>query len=139
MLRTNQEKGAASAAGGGGNRTDALIVERVFQETVEFARKNTWLLQSASWLNFWFTPPWMQLSHADVIFNSENPHHMDHLNVPPDLPDGVAIEKEAFYQITAYQYIRDYALGLDKIDTLIYSSLSTYFLPTVYALLGASW
>jgi hypothetical protein len=59
------------------------------------------------------------------------------LNVRPELSTFTEIEKEAVYQIRAYQYIRDYALGLCKIDMLIYSSLSTYFLPTVYALLGA--
>jgi hypothetical protein len=76
------------------------------------------------------------LSNKEVIFNADN-KEMNHLNVPPDLATVAAIASEAVAQIKAYQRIRDYALGLYKIDTLIYSSLATYFLPTVYALLGA--
>jgi hypothetical protein len=79
----------------------------------------------------------MTSSIDDVTFNPANKNGMGHLNVRPELSTIAEIETEAFYQIRAYQYIRDYALGLSKIDTLIYSSLSTYFLPTVYALLGA--
>jgi hypothetical protein len=114
-----------------------MIAERVFEETVEFSRRSVWLLQSASRLNFWFTPPWMTSGWKDVTFNATNEKGLDHLNVSPKLSTVAEIKREAVYQIEAHQSIRDYALGLFKIDTLIYSSLSTYFLPTVYALLGA--
>lgn len=134
MLRANGGSGEAGAAD---RPARAIIAGRVFEEMVEFSRKGTLLLQSASRLNYWFTPPWMISDNSDVTFNETNARGMDHLNVPPELSSADAIEQEAVYQIKAYQYIRDYALGLYKIDTLIYSSLSTYFLPTVYALLGA--
>jgi hypothetical protein len=130
VLRTNPD----TASAGDGN---TVIAGRVFEETVEFSRKSAWLLQSASRLNFWFTPWWMTSSIENVTFNETNRQGMDHLNVPPGLFTAAEIRSEAIAQIRAYQSIRDYALGLYKINTLIYSSLSTYFLPTVYALLGA--
>ena len=128
---------AVGGRGEDGRRPDGIVADRVFEQIVEFSRKNAWLLQSASRLNFWFVPPWLQLSYMDVVFNAKNPHVVDHLNIPPDVSTPTEIRKEAVEQIKAYQYIRDYALGLYKINSLIYSSLSTYFLPTVYALLGA--
>jgi hypothetical protein len=115
----------------------SVIADRVFEEMVEFSRKSASLLQSASRLNGSFTPWWVTLSVKDVTFNGENTNGMDHLNVPPGLSTVAEIEKEAVYQVRAYQYIRDYALGLCKIDSLIYTGLSTYFLPSIYALLGA--
>jgi hypothetical protein len=115
----------------------SVIADRVFEEMVEFSRKSASLLQSASRLNGSFTPWWIILSVKDVTFNGENTNGMDHLDVPPGLSTVAEIEKEAVYQVKAYQYIRDYALGLCKIDALIYTGLSTYFLPTIYALLGA--
>jgi hypothetical protein len=134
ILRTDGAAGNdAGHAGSGG----AVIAERTFEEMVEFSRKSAWLLQSASRLNFWFTPWWMRSSVEEVTFNQKNPNGMDHLNVPPRLSTVAEIESEAIAQINAYQSIRDYALGLYKINTLIYSSLATYFLPTVYALMGA--
>lgn len=115
----------------------SVAVERVFDDMVEFSRKNAWLLQSSSRLNYWFTPFWMRLDPAPVVFNKDNKSGLTHLNVPPDLNTIDQIKAEAIYQVRVYQTIRDYALGLTKINTLLYSSLSTYFLPTVYALLGA--
>jgi hypothetical protein len=138
MLRTSSEANSTDNMGGAAHRTGPLIAERVFEETVEFARKNTALLQSAGRLNFWFTPWWMTSSIDDVTFKPGNKNDMDHLNVRPELSTITDTENEALYQIKAYQFIRDYALGLYKINTLIYSSLSTYFLPTIYALLGAN-
>jgi hypothetical protein len=138
MLRTSALASHAGGAGVGADReAGAVIAERVFEEMVEFSRKSSSLLQSASRLNFWFTPWWMTSSIYDVTFNETNRNGTDHLNVPPELSTVAEIEREGINQIKAYQSIRDYALGLCKIDTLIYSSLSTFFLPTVYALLGA--
>jgi hypothetical protein len=136
MLRTS---GVASHTTGAGSEADrqasAIIAQRVFEEMVEFSRKSSSLLQSASRLNFWFTPWWMISSIDDVKFDGKNDNGL--LNVSPKLSTVAEIENEAVHQIKAYQSIRDYALGLCKIDTLIYSSLSSFFLPTVYALLGA--
>jgi hypothetical protein len=131
------QSGTDTGRGEVGQRPDGIVADRVFEQIVEFSRKNAWLLQSASRLNFWFIPPWLQLGYMDVVFNAENPHGLDHLNIPPGVSTPAEIRKEAVDQIKAYQYIRDYALGLYKINSLIYTSLSTYFLPTVYALLGA--
>jgi hypothetical protein len=106
------------------------VTDRTFVQIVEFSRKNTWLLQSAARLNSWFTP-WR------IRTDSVTSDWSRHLNVSPDLASVDEIKSEAIYQITTYQAIRDYSLVLYKTDTLIYSSLSTYILPTVYALLGA--
>jgi hypothetical protein len=137
MLRTSGDAANANGAPSAAGQTAAVIAERVFDGMVEFSRKSTWLLQSASRLNFWFTPSWMGSSIDNVTFTEKNPKGIDHLNVSPELSAVAEIQKEAVNQIKAYQEIREYALGLYKIDTLIYSSLSLYVLPTVYALLGA--
>jgi hypothetical protein len=137
MLRAGGATAVGNEAPGSASRAGAIVTEQVFEEMVEFSRKSMWLLQSASRLNFWFTPWWMTSSIDDVRFDGTNTKGADHLNVPPELATVADIEKEAVNQIKAHQSIRDYALGLYKIDTLIYSSLSTYFLPTIYALLGA--
>jgi hypothetical protein len=126
-----------TARGVGDAQSGAIIAERTFSNMVEFSRKSAWLLQTASRLNGWFTPWWIRLSVADVSFNGEGRDRLNHLNVPPGISTIAEIKEEAINQIKAYQNIREFALALYKIDTLIYSSLSTYALPTVYALLGA--
>jgi hypothetical protein len=50
---------------------------------------------------------------------------------------GNDIAKEIVNQIAAYQRIRDYAISVYKTNTIIYGGISTYLLPTIYALLGA--
>lgn len=125
------------AAHGSDPQSVAIIAERTFSAMVEFSRKSAWLLQTASRLNGWFTPWWMRPSIDDVSFSGAGKEHLDHLNVPPGLSTVAEIKAEAINQIKAYQNIREFALGLYKIDTLIYSALSTYALPAVYALLGA--
>jgi hypothetical protein len=132
LLRNSTQGGNGASSQGA-----SVIADRVFEETVDFSRKSAWLLQSASRLNGSFTPWWSTLSVADVTFNEENKRGMKHLNVPPELSTFAEIEEEAAYQVRAYQNIRDYALGLFEIDSLIYTGLSTYLLPTIYALLGA--
>jgi hypothetical protein len=138
-LRSDLQLMRNSTEGGNGtsSHSTSVIADRVFEETVEFSRKSAWLLQSASRLNGSFTPWWSTLSVADVTFNDENKKGMNHLNVPPELSTVTQIEDEAAYQIRVYQNIRDYALGLFEIDSLIYVGFSTYLLPTIYALLGA--
>lgn len=133
VMQSGEHAGQVNAA----NARDGIEVERVFEQMVEFSRRSTWLLESASRLNTWFIPPWLRLNPSNVVFNQANPNGLTHLNVPPDLSTSAEIRAEAIGQIKAYQYIRVYALGLYKINSLIYSSLSAYFLPTVYALLGA--
>jgi hypothetical protein len=138
-LRADLQLLRNSTRGGDGVTTQGAsgIGDRVFDETVEFSRRSASLLQSAIRLHASFTPWWFNLSGNDVTFNQDNKRGMTHLNVPPEISTVSEIEKEAVYQIEVYQYIREYALGLSKIDSLIYSSLSTYLLPTIYALLGA--
>jgi hypothetical protein len=59
------------------------------------------------------------------------------LNVKPDLlTSALPIQDEAVVQIKLYQTIRDYALNLADILGLVSNSLSTYILPSIYALLG---
>jgi xanthosine utilization system XapX-like protein len=59
------------------------------------------------------------------------------LNVQPDLLTfALPIQDEAVVQIKLYQTIRDYALNLVDIMGLVSNSLSTYILPSIYALLG---
>ncbi len=112
-----------------------LLVEHVFQEMVEFSRRNFWILQSASRLNFWFIPTWLRLSIEPVTFIPG--HRIDHIDVPPDLSDTIDIEREGMLQIEAYQRIRNYALPLSKIELLISGSIYNYVLPTIYASLEA--
>jgi hypothetical protein len=116
--------------------TDATS-QRVFYEVVEFARDNAWLLQSASKLNFWFNPWWMQLDIKYVRFDGDNPEGLKHLMVPPSLSSADEVIAEGLNQIAIYQRIRDYAIGTYKTNTTVYGAITTYLLPTVYALLGA--
>jgi hypothetical protein len=136
-LRADLQLLRNSTRGGDGVTTQGASGIGVFDETVEFSRRSASLLQSAIRLHASFTPWWFNLSGNDVTFNQDNKRGMTHLNVPPEISTVSEIEKEAVYQIEVYQYIREYALVLSKIDSLIYSSLSTYLLPTIYALLGA--
>ncbi len=131
MLRASVPE--AGATSGAADRT--LLTERTFEELVEFSRKNSWLLQSASRLNNWFLPPWLQISPNLVRFEPGQP--IDHLNVPPQVSTWQQIDREGTLQIEAYQHIRDFGYSLYKMESLLYGSISTYFLPTVYAVLGA--
>jgi len=112
-----------------------IQTERVFEELVEFSRRSNALLQDASRLNYWFIPPWLRLSPDSVRFEPGQP--IDHINVSPHLTTWQGVEQEGASQIEAYQAIRNYAVALSKMETLLYGSLATYFLPVVYALLGA--
>ena len=133
----SSDSSPATVQGHGDPQSEAIIAERTFSDMVEFSRKSAWLLQTASRLNNWFTPWWMRPSITDVSFNGDGKDRLDHLNVPPSLSTVAEIREEAINQIKAYQNIREFALALYKMDTLIYNSLSTYALPTIYALLGA--
>lgn len=125
--------GADSAKPTGTDRS--ILTERIFEELVEFSRKNNALLQSAGRLNYWFIPPWLELPVESVRFEPGQP--IDHINVSPRLSSAAEIEHESILQVEAYQAIRNYALALSKMEGLLYGSLSTYLLPVVYALLGA--
>jgi len=130
-----------SAASGGtqttaGAQSVAVFSSRVFEDTVEFARKSQWLLQSASRLHFWFNPWWTNIDIQAVTFNDQNPD-VNHLLVSPALSTPAEVSAEIVNQIKAYQQIRNYALSLSKTDSIIYGGITTYLLPTFYALLGA--
>ena len=65
------------SAASGGQQTAAnaqnvaVFSSRVFEDTVEFARRNEWLLQSASRLHFWFNPWWTNIDIQSVTFNDQ--------------------------------------------------------------------
>src|SRR3954468_8823387 len=52
-------------------RAGAAVAERLFGAMVEFSRKNSWLLQSASKLDYYFKPPWIKVSSQPVVFSEE--------------------------------------------------------------------
>ena len=131
VLRANAASEGAKPTGS----ERSILTERIFEELVEFSRKNNALLQSASRLNYWFIPPWLELSPESVRFEPGQP--IDHINVSPRLSSSAEIDREGLLQVEAYQAIRNYALALCKMEGLLYGSLSTYLLPVVYALLGA--
>jgi hypothetical protein len=119
------------------SQSGAAFVNRAFEDAVEFSRKNQWLLQSASKLHFWFNPWWTNIDIRSVTFDKENPDGITHLLISPSTSQPSDIQAELENQIKAYQFIRNYALALDKTDSIIYGGITTYVLPTVYALLGA--
>jgi hypothetical protein len=114
----------------------AVFSTHVFEDVVEFSRKSQWLLQSASRLHFWFNPWWTNIDIQAVTFNDQNPD-VNHLLVSPALSTPDEVSAEIVNQIKAYQQIRNYALSLYKTDSIIYGGITTYLLPTFYALLGA--
>lgn len=140
MLTTNgadQAQPAEAADIASTAQRDTTIKEHVFEEMVEFSRKSNWLLESASRLNFWFAFPGTHLDIKEVTFNRENPDKITGLLISPELSLASDLRQEGIKQIKAYQLIRNYALALYKTNTLIYGSITTYLLPTIYALLGA--
>jgi hypothetical protein len=125
--------GASTLVSQGGT----AFVNRAFEDAVEFSRKSQWLLQSASKLHFWFNPWWTNIDIKSVTFDKDNPYGITHLLISPDVSSPRQVQSEIENQIKAYQFIRNYALALDKTDSIIYGGVTTYVLPTVYALLGA--
>ena len=115
-------KGAATAVR---TASDAAFANQVFESAVEFSRRSQALLQSANKLhsfNFWSKakPPGTE---SDFL-------------ILPDVSDVAQIKEQGELQIRKYQSLRNYATELYKTDT-IYGALTTYLLPTGYALLGA--
>jgi hypothetical protein len=119
------------------NQSSTAFASRVFEDAVEFSRKSQWLLQSASKLHYWFNPWWTNIDVGPVTFDDHNPQGITHLLISPDISGADQIKAEVVNQIKAYQLIRNYALALDKTDSIVYGGITTYLLPTVYALLGA--
>jgi hypothetical protein len=115
-----------------------LTPDELMGEIVEFSRKSNWLLETASRLNYWFNPGTLSVDVAPVVFDKNNPHHVEHLNVPPGITATRQIVKEGLNQIVAYQLIRNFALAVYKTNSVFYGGITTYLLPAVYALLGAS-
>lgn len=125
-----------------GTKNVAVVSDRVFQDTVEFARRNQWLLQSAIKLHYWFNFWWTNYDPLQVTFNAaygdkDSLGRVDHLLVSPEISTSDEIAKEVINQIKAYQLLRDYAQLLYTNDSIIYGGITTYLLPTIYALLGA--
>jgi hypothetical protein len=119
------------------SQSGTAFVNRAFEEAVEFSRRSQQLLQSASKLHFWFNPWWTNIDVSSVRFDKNNPDGITHLLISPSTTQPSDIQAEVENQIKAYQFIRNYALALDKTDSIIYGGITTYVLPTVYALLGA--
>ena len=120
----------------------AVLSGRLFQDTVEFSRRSQWLLQSAIKLHYWFNYWWTNYDVHRVTFNAEYGDkgelgRVDHLLVSPDISTPEQIANEVINQIKAYQLLRDYAQYLYNMDSVIYGGVTTYLLPTIYALLGA--
>ena len=120
----------------------AVVSDRVFQDTVEFARRNQWLLQSAIKLHYWYNYWWTDYDTLRVTFNAEFGDkdalgRVDHLMVSPEITTSDEIAREVINQIKVYQLLRDYAQLLYTNDSIIYGGITTYLLPTIYALLGA--
>ena len=108
-----------------GTASDAAFANLVFEEAVEFSRRSQWLLQSANKLhsfNFWseIKPPGTE---TDFL-------------ILPEISNVARIMEQGELQIRKYQELRNYAMALYKTDA-IYGALTTYLLPTGYALLGA--
>ena len=89
-----------------------LTPDELMGEIVEFSRKSNWLLETAGRLNYWFNPGTLTVDVAPVVFDKNNPHHVDHLNVPPGITTTQAIVEEGLSQIVAYQLIRNFALAV---------------------------
>jgi hypothetical protein len=115
-----------------------LTPDELMGEIVEFSRKSNWLLETAGRLNYWFNPPSLRVDVTPVVFNDANADHVTHLNVPPGITSTRGIVEEGLNQIVAYQLIRNFALAVYKTNTVFYGGITTYLLPAVYALLGAS-
>jgi len=115
-----------------------LTPDELFGEIVEFSRKSNWLLETASRLNHWFNPSSMQIDAAPVKFDEHNPHHVTDINVPPEISTTPAIVGAGLTQIVAYQLIRNFSLAAYKTNWVFYGGITTYVLPAVYALLGAT-
>ena len=131
-------KSPPASAGQPQSAAESQTGVHVFQETVEFARKNQSLLQSAKKLHFWFNP-WWTTDIVPLTFDNNTPDGVTHLLVPPTISSSEEIISEAVNQIKAYQIIRSYALSLYEIDSIVYAGAATTYLParTLYALVGA--
>ncbi len=138
ILRSSTAEPAASHAPSTlESQSGTAFVNRAFEDAVEFSRRSQQLLQSASKLHFWFNPWWTNIDISSVTFDKNNPDGITHLLISPGTSEPSDIQAELENQIKAYQFIRNYALALDKTDSIIYGGITTYVLPTVYALLGA--
>ncbi len=115
-----------------------LTPDELFGEIVEFSRNSNWLLETASRLNYWFNPSPMRIDPSPVKFDKDNPHHVTDINVPPQISTTSEIVNAGLTQIVAYQLIRNFSLAAYKTNWVFYGGITTYVLPAVYALLGAT-
>ena len=135
---TSERRAFAGAAQPQAATVPHLTPDELMGEIVEFSRKSNWLLETAGRLNHWFNPPSLRVDVTPVVFNDANSDHVTHINVPPGITTTKAIVEEGLTQIVAYQLIRNFALAVYKTNTVFYGGITTYLLPAVYALLGAS-
>ena len=115
----------------------AVFQNRIFEEAVEFSRRSQSLLEFTTKLHSWFNPWLTSIDAKATHFDQANPEGITHLLIPPDTLGVGRIKVEVTNQISAFQSIRSYALAVEKADFIIYGGITTFLLPTVYALLGA--
>ena len=96
------------------SRTGTAFVNRGTRGRSRIFRKNQGLLQSARMLHLWFNPLWTNIDIRPVTFDKDNPYGITHLLISPGTSQPSAIQNEIENQIKAYQFIRNYALALDK-------------------------
>ena len=116
-----------------------LTPDELFGEIVEFSRKSNWLLETAGRLNHWFNPARLaRRCGAGGVRRRQSRIMWSISTSRPGITTTRAIVEEGLNQIVAYQLIRNFALAVYKTNSVFYGGITTYLLPAVYALLGAS-
>jgi hypothetical protein len=119
-----------------------LTEDDFFSEVVDFARKSFWLRETSIRLNR-FLPLGLNIDEEPVGFDEQNVQpwtkfRLSPLNVSPTIDDIGKIRAEAIKQISMYQPIRNFAQSSLKMNNIVYGEITAYFLPALYALLGAA-
>jgi xanthosine utilization system XapX-like protein len=112
--------------------------DELFAEVVEFSRQSHWLRETAWRLNGYFNPPGLAIATLHIDFGERHPDRLMDINVSPHISKTSEIYNEALRQIIMYQHIRNFSQAVQKTNSILYSGVTTYLLPAVYALLGAT-
>lgn len=129
---------AVAAQPGAGSGVARLTPEELFAEVVDFARKNHWLRETAVRLNTFIGFRGLVIDETPINFGQGNHEGLTELNVSPQINTLEQIHEAAIQQILMYQHIRNFAQAVLKTDSILYSGVTTYLLPALYALLGAA-
>lgn len=133
-----QSRAYAVAAQPGGGGVARLTPEELFAQVVDFSRKNHWLRETAVRLNTFIGLRGLVIDETPINFEAGNHEGLTELNVSPKISTLAEIHKAAIRQILMYQHIRNFAQAVLKTDSILYSGITTYLLPALYALLGAA-